>query len=331
MSWNDRRSLHVALVAVPILFLCHGESPAAVQLELTARIDSARLQYHDEPITVSECAMTSDSSFALLDLHTRSVFRVDRDGPVTLISSLEDLGIGEHAQISGMWFADGFIYLAVSGRDPALVRFCPLNDEIRTVKPGVQIMDLDAWGDCVVATPATGPTGALPQVLILQPELAIVDSWGTACPPEFDLLDPALKIGCMNSVAIDAEDNVFVASLNTGRCDRIRLKDRVSTAIRSGETDCAVPRVSGAGKVTTDMVLLDIAASKQGSYLFILTSPKGRLGIHALEIYRHDVLLETVDLGRPFGSVVCGPGNGLALIASSSPALISVYRMRESK
>jgi len=133
-----------------------------------------------------------------------------------------------------------------------------------------------------------------------------------------------------NKIDMGPGDAVYIASLNTGRCEKLTLDDNSSVSFREPDPGWTMPSLTGDRRLSTDTMVLDIAASPTGNEVFVLTSPKGIHGRHTLEVYRDESLVEELPLPGPFSSVVCGPGNRVALIKDQPPARIHVYKYEGS-
>lgn len=328
--WSPRTV--ISTLSLLSLSVCHHvEAWAGPILEKTAEINLDMLSFEGRSVSVSHVAVIGEDAIAFLDVELRTIFKVSSVGKLSSIADLDSLGLRRRDPVSGIWFGEGDLLIGIAGREPHLVRLDLDSRKIEVVPTGVQVMDLDLRDPWMVVTPAPGSSGRDPGVLVSEAAFTEFTTWGTCCPHEFDRLAPMLRHGCMNRVAIGTGQFIYLASLNSGRCEKINLDDSSATTIRESESAWTAPRLTGDNRVAADLVLLDIAASRIDDTLFILTSPKGRHGTHSLEVYRNGVHFGTVQLDRAYGTVEGGPGGSVVLVAESRPSVASIYKLQVIK
>lgn len=331
MTQGNRHCVLAIFVFGLLCFFLADEVLASIELKLVAEFDDKYLYYESEPILLSECVFLDDSTMLIFDTQSRVIYTLSPNDAPRIYRTFEELEIQENAQISGAWTGQNKLYIGISGREPSLLEYNLLEENSRQLDIGIQVTDLDLWDDGAVAVQAP-PASATPvaKVMIYQSNFEEITQWGEMCPSEFDQLEPFLRLGCMNRIALDSRGNAYIASQNTGRCEKLSLNNLATTEIRKEEPQWTTPTASGSNKIFTSLVLFDIAVTKTNNFLFLLASPKGLHGEHALEIYQGDVLVDVVYLGSSFGSVICGPNNSLALMASSPRRHVSLYQIEVS-
>lgn len=318
------------VLACVLACLCAGDTNAGCRVELIQAYEHAELMFDNEAITIADCVFArDDEALWLLSSRRGEVYKVAKSSEPTVYIETDTLKV-TGSRVGGMWGSDSKLFFSVSGRNPELLEYDISTGNTRRWPQTAGIYDLALSKDWTVVVPIPAKLDKTNRILVYGPDLETATGWGERCPPEFGAGEPILKLACLNKVAMGSDGRVYIASLNTGRCEILTLADLSVVSIRDPDPNWTMPTISGDNRLSTDTMLLDIAVGTNGNELFVLTSPKGIHGQHTLEVYLDGVLIEEIPLADAFGSAICGPGGRIALVKDEPPARIDVYHYEVS-